>query len=84
MNWEQIEGKWDQFKGKVKTQWGKLTDDDLLRIKGKKDQLKGVLKERYGYDKEAIEKEIDNFLSKTGDSDKTMSGSCSDKTKSCN
>lgn len=83
MNWEQIEGKWDQLKGNVKSQWGKLTDDDLLRIQGKRDQLVGVLKERYGYDKDVIEKEINDFISKTSDSNKTMS-SCCDKTKSCN
>ncbi|MBP9838414.1 MAG: CsbD family protein [Proteobacteria bacterium] len=65
MNWEQIEGKWDKFKGNVKTQWGKLTDDDLMKIQGKKDKLHGALKERYGYNKEAAEKEIDSFLAKT-------------------
>ena len=26
---DRIEGNWLQFKGKVKEQWGKLTDDDL-------------------------------------------------------
>jgi CsbD-like len=30
MNWDQIEGNWQQFKGKVKEKWGKLTDDDLV------------------------------------------------------
>ena len=29
MNWDQIEGNWKQFTGKVKEKWGKLTDDDL-------------------------------------------------------
>ena len=29
MNKDTIEGNWMQFKGKVKEQWGKLTDDDL-------------------------------------------------------
>ena len=26
MNWDGIEGNWKQFTGKVKEQWGKLTD----------------------------------------------------------
>ncbi|MER8734021.1 CsbD family protein, partial [Mesorhizobium sp. M1227] len=34
MNWDQIKGKWTQFKGKAKEQWGDLTDDDLDRIEG--------------------------------------------------
>ena len=29
MNWDQIEGNWKQFKGKIKEKWGDLTDDDL-------------------------------------------------------
>ena len=31
MDWNRVEGNWKQFKGKVKEQWGKLTDDDLDR-----------------------------------------------------
>ena len=34
MNWNQIEGNWEQFKGKIQSQWGKLTRDDLDVIKG--------------------------------------------------
>ena len=29
MDWNRVEGNWKQVKGKVKEQWGKLTDDDL-------------------------------------------------------
>ena len=62
MNWQQVEGKWDNFKGKVREKWGKLTDDDIDVIAGKRDQLLGRLKERYGYEKEQAEKELDSFL----------------------
>ena len=41
MNWDQVEGKWKQLQGSARETWGKLTDDDLLRIEGKKDQLVG-------------------------------------------
>lgn len=58
MNWDQIAGQWKQFKGKVKEQWGHLTDDDLDVIEGKKDQLSGKLQERYGYTKEQAERHI--------------------------
>ena len=63
MNWEQVEGKWDQFKGSMKEKWGKLTDDDLTMIGGRKDYLVGRLKERYGLEKEAAEKEADAWAS---------------------
>jgi uncharacterized protein YjbJ (UPF0337 family) len=63
MNWEQVEGKWDQFKGSVKEKWGKLTDDDLTMVRGRRDNLVGRLKERYGLEKEAAEKEVDAWMS---------------------
>jgi uncharacterized protein YjbJ (UPF0337 family) len=61
MNWDQIQGKWQVAKGKVKEQWGELTDDDLDKINGRRERLAGRLQERYGKTKEAVEKEIDKF-----------------------
>jgi uncharacterized protein YjbJ (UPF0337 family) len=61
MNWDQIEGNWKQFKGKVKEKWGDLTDDDLTAIEGKRDQLAGKLQERYAYAKDRAERELDEF-----------------------
>ena len=48
MDWDRIEGNWKQFKGKVKEQWGKLTDDEIDEIAGRRDQLEGKIQERYG------------------------------------
>jgi uncharacterized protein YjbJ (UPF0337 family) len=48
MNWTQIEGKWEQLKGGVKSTWGKLTDDDIKVIGGKFDSLVGKVVECYG------------------------------------
>ena len=42
MNWDQVEGKWKEFSGKVQTQWGKLTADDLDVIKGKRTESKAA------------------------------------------
>lgn len=64
MNWEQIEGQWLQFKGNVRSRWGKLTDDDLAQVAGKKDQLVGRVQERYGIQKEEAEKQVDLWISK--------------------
>lgn len=61
MNWDQIQGKWTQFKGKAKVQWGKLTDDELDTLEGRRDQLVGKLQERYGYTKDRAEREVDEF-----------------------
>ncbi|MFY9992507.1 MAG: CsbD family protein [Rhodoplanes sp.] len=61
MNWDEIEGNWTQFKGKVRSQWGKLTDDDLHVVKGKRDELLGLLQKRYGHAKEQAERELDRW-----------------------
>jgi len=58
MNKDQVGGNWKQIKGKVKEQWGDLTDDDMTVIEGKRDQLVGKIQERYGYEKDQAEKEV--------------------------
>jgi len=59
-----IQGKWREMKGKVKEQWGKLTDDDLDKIEGKAEQLLGLLQQRYGYARDKAEEEYKRFMEK--------------------
>ncbi len=61
MNSDIFEGKWKQLKGKVKTHWGKLTDDDLDVAEGHSQYLAGKLQERYGITKEKAEEQIAEF-----------------------
>ena len=61
MNWDQVEGKWKQVKGSVRTRWGKLTDDDLEMIKGQKDQLVGKIQERYGIQKDEAQRQVEDW-----------------------
>jgi uncharacterized protein YjbJ (UPF0337 family) len=61
MDWDRIQGNWKQVTGKVKEQWGELTDDDLTAIDGKREQLEGKLQERYGYSKDQVKREIDDW-----------------------
>ena len=62
MNGDRIEGNWKQFRGKVKEQWGKLTDDDLDHIEGSRDILIGKLQERYGRTQDEAQRELDLWL----------------------
>lgn len=64
MNRDIFEGNWKQIKGKVKEQWGKLTDDDLDMINGRRDQLVGRIQERYGLAREMAEERLREFESK--------------------
>ncbi len=59
MNWDQIEGKWKQMKGKARAQWGRLTDDELDVAAGKRDVLVGKVQEKYGLAKDEAERQID-------------------------
>jgi uncharacterized protein YjbJ (UPF0337 family) len=61
MNWDVIEGNWTQYKGQVKAQWGKLTNDHLDVIAGKRDQLAGQLQESYGIAKDEADQQIKAF-----------------------
>ena len=67
MNKDQVEGNWKQLKGKVKEQWGKLTDNDLTVVEGNMDQLAGRVQERYGVQRDEAEKQITEFRKTNGD-----------------
>lgn len=62
INTDTLKGKWHQFRGTIKQQWSKLTDDDIARINGDYDQLVGQLQETYGYSRERAEQEINRYF----------------------
>jgi uncharacterized protein YjbJ (UPF0337 family) len=59
----QIEGKFDQLKGKFREAWGVLTDDDFDRAHGKVDRLVGVIKEKTGESTDRIEEKLRKIAS---------------------
>ncbi|MEV8467192.1 CsbD family protein [Fluviibacterium sp. DFM31] len=62
MNWDEIEGKWMQFKGSAREKWGKLSDQELEEAKGNREKLLGLIQENYGHTREEAEKAIDGWL----------------------
>jgi uncharacterized protein YjbJ (UPF0337 family) len=64
MNRDQIEGNWEQLKGKAQSQWGKLTGDDLDVVQGRRKELAGKIQERYGKSREEAEREIDEWITR--------------------
>jgi uncharacterized protein YjbJ (UPF0337 family) len=62
MNADVLRGKWTQLKGEIKSQWGKLTDDDLDRIEGDSEKLIGKIQERYGYARDQAKREVDDYF----------------------
>jgi uncharacterized protein YjbJ (UPF0337 family) len=65
MNWDQVEGNWKEFKGKLQQQWGSLTDDDLDRAAGKRTELSGALQKRYGKSREEADRMIDDWMARS-------------------
>lgn len=65
MNQDIIQGNWKTLKGKVKTEWGKLTDDAVTQINGNADVLAGQLQKAYGYSREEAERRIDEWSRKS-------------------
>ncbi len=61
LNRDILEGNWKQLKGKVKQQWGKLSDDELDRMDGSAEELAGLIQKHYGHTREEARKEIDSW-----------------------
>lgn len=64
MNWDRVEGNWKQFRGKIREEWGKLTDDDLDRIAGQRDQLVGRIQESYGLARDEADRRVRDWESR--------------------
>lgn len=62
MNTDIIKGQWKQIKGEVQKQWGKLTNDEIDMINGDLEKLEGRLQEKYGYTRDQVRHEINEFL----------------------
>lgn len=61
MNSLQLKGSWNEIKGKLKTKYADLTDDDLLYAEGKEDELYGRLQKKLGKSKEEVQKLINEL-----------------------
>lgn len=58
---EQIKGNWNQIKGKLKQNYGELTDDDLTYSEGKFDEMLGRVQKKTGKTKSELRSEIDRL-----------------------
>jgi uncharacterized protein YjbJ (UPF0337 family) len=66
MNQDTLRGQWNQLKGSVREQWGKLTDDDVDRIQGQSEQLIGRIQERYGIARDEAERQVVDWTPRAG------------------
>jgi uncharacterized protein YjbJ (UPF0337 family) len=61
MNSDIIKGKWKQLTGRMQSEWGKLTNDDLDVADGHREYLVGKIQERYGWKKDQAEESVKKF-----------------------
>jgi len=61
MNKLQIKGSWNDLKGKLKQQYGNLTDNDLVFSEGKEDELLGRLQKKLGKSKDEVRQMIEKL-----------------------
>ena len=59
---EQLMGRWNMIKGKVKEKWGDLTDDEIMQSQGNMEQLVGKIQQKYGGNKEDIRRQLEQMM----------------------
>lgn len=64
MSWEQIEGHWAEFKGRLKERWGLWTTDFDLVLDGRRDQSLGVRLQRYAQARKLAEDKFKDVCSR--------------------
>lgn len=64
MNKLELKGNWNELKGKLKQEYGDLTDDDLTYAEGKEDELLGRLQQKLGQTKEQLISKFDEYNQK--------------------
>ena len=68
MNKDTVSGDWKTLKGKIKSAWGKLSDDELETVKGDFSKLEGQIQKAYGISKEEAAKKFSEFKKSLGSS----------------
>ena len=57
-NITELEGNWNETKGKLKQKFAMLTDSDVLLLAGKQEEMLGRLQVKLGKTKEEVQKII--------------------------
>lgn len=61
MNRHQVSGRWEELKGKIKTKWGEMTDDEIAMAEGRRDEFIGKVKAKYGDTEENVRRQFDDW-----------------------
>jgi uncharacterized protein YjbJ (UPF0337 family) len=59
MREEDVREHWQQFRHKIKAQWGKLTEEELDQIAGDRERLIGKVQDKYGIPRDEAERQVE-------------------------
>jgi uncharacterized protein YjbJ (UPF0337 family) len=59
-----LKSRWAGLRGRVRQQWGKLSDEDLDQIQGDADALREKVQEAYGRSREQAEQDLERWLNR--------------------
>lgn len=62
MNLEILKGEWTELKGKIQSEWGKLTHNELDQIDGEATKLLGLLQQKYGHSLDEAQKKVAELI----------------------
>jgi len=63
VNQQTLQGNWNEIKGKLRSKWGQLTNDDLQSAHGNIDQLIGLIQRKTGEARSSVEKFLEEATS---------------------
>ena len=61
VNWDRVEGRWKQQRGKAARVWGEKAKDELAEVSGRYCELAGKLQENYGIAREKARRQAASF-----------------------
>lgn len=61
---DELKGQWQQQVGAAKIAWGKLTEDELLKLEGHEQKLAGMVQERYAVTRDEADRQVKAFFEK--------------------
>ena len=59
---QELQGTWNQLKGRIKDRWGQLTDSDLTQAEGNVEQLVGMIQQKTGAARRDVEAFFDQAV----------------------
>lgn len=63
VNQQTLQGNWNEIKGKLRTKWGQLTQDELQTFDGNVEQLVGLIQRKTGEARGKVEKFLEEVSS---------------------